>query len=94
MLAPLGLEALAKRRVDTLDASEARAVALAEALASPSVSIVLIEEPFVSMAASAVSALPKALAGKKNACVVVSTASASDAALLADDFSSSIAASS
>jgi ABC-type multidrug transport system ATPase subunit len=86
VLAPLGLEALATRRVDTLDASECRAVALAEALASPSVSILLIEEPFVSMAAPAASALPKALAARKNTCVVVSTASASDAALLADDF--------
>lgn len=86
VLAPLGLEALAKRRVDTLDASEVRAVALAEALASPSVSVLLIEEPFVSMAASAASALPQMLAARKNTCVVVSTASASDAALLADDF--------
>jgi ABC-type multidrug transport system ATPase subunit len=86
VLAPLGLEALAKRRVDTLDASEVRAVALAEALASPSVSVLLIEEPFVSMAAPAANALAKTLAGRKNTCVVVSTASASDAALLADDF--------
>jgi len=86
VLAPFGLEALAKRRVDTLDASEARAVALAEALAAPSVSIVLIEEPFVSMAASAANALPQVLAARKNTCVVVSTASTSDAALLADHF--------
>jgi ABC-type multidrug transport system ATPase subunit len=86
VLAPLGLEALAKRRGDTLAASEARAVALAEALASPSVSVVLIEEPFVSMAASAVSALPAVLAARKNTCVVLSTASASDASILAEDF--------
>jgi ABC-type multidrug transport system ATPase subunit len=85
-LAPLGIEALADRRIDTLDASEMRAVALAEALASPSVSVVLIEEPFVSMAAPAAAALPKALAAKKNACIVISTASAEDASLLADDF--------
>jgi len=86
VLAPLGLEALAKRRTGSLSASEARAVAVAEALASPSVSVVLIEEPFVSMAAPAASALPRILASRKNTCVVVSTASASDAALLADDF--------
>ncbi len=86
VLAPLGLEALAKRRADTLAASEARAVALAEALASPSVSVILIEEPFVSMTASAVNALPAVLAARKNTCVVFSTASASDAALLAEDF--------
>jgi ABC-type multidrug transport system ATPase subunit len=86
VLAPLGLEALAKRRADTLDAGEARAVALAEALAAPSVSVVLIEEPFVAMTASAANVLPKILSARKNTCVVISTASASDAALLAEDF--------
>ena len=86
VLEPLGLEGLARRRIDSLDAGEARAVALAEALASPSVHVVLIEEPFVSMAPSAAAALPAALAAKKGACVVVATASASDAARVAEDF--------
>jgi ABC-type multidrug transport system ATPase subunit len=86
VLAPLGLEALAPRRVDTLDPSEARAVALAEVIAAPSVSVILVEEPFVSMAAPAAGAMASALAARKNTCLVFSTASAYDASMLAEDF--------
>ena len=86
VLDALGVGALAGRRCSTLDAGESRAVALAEALASPTVSVVLIEEPFVSMAPPAVAALPAQLAAKKNACIVVATASAFDASRVADDF--------
>jgi len=86
LLAPLGLEGLERRRVSSLDAGEARAVALAEALGSPSVTVILIEEPFVAMAPSAAAILPSALAARKNACIVVATASAADAARVADDF--------
>ncbi len=85
-LAPFGLEALARRRVDSLDPSEVRAVALAEVLASKSVSVVLLEEPFVSMAAPAALAIPRLFAEKKNTCFVCSTASAEDASLVATDF--------
>ena len=86
VLAPLGLEALAKRRIDSLDRSEVRAVALAEALAAPSVTVILLEEPFVAMAAPAAAALPDVLAARKNTCLVVATASAHDASLVAQDF--------
>lgn len=86
VLEPLGIAALARRRIESLDASEVRAVALAEALASPSVSVILIEEPFVMMTASAVAALPSALATKKNTCIVSSTASVADASRVAADY--------
>jgi len=86
VLAPFGIESLAKRRVDSLDRGEARAVALAEAVASPSVSVLLVEEPFVAMAPQACAAMTTALASRKDKCVVVATASAYDASLLADDF--------
>jgi ABC-type multidrug transport system ATPase subunit len=86
ILAPLGIESLAKRRVDSLDRGETRAVALAEALASPTVSVLLVEEPFVAMAAPACAAMTTALAAKKNLCTVIATASARDATLLADDY--------
>ncbi len=86
VLAPLGLEPLASRRGVTLDLAEARAVALAEALASPSVSVLLVEEPFVAMAAPAVASIPALFAKRANACIVVATASAIDAARLATDF--------
>ncbi len=86
VLAPLGLEPLAKRRIDSLDPSEVRAVALAEAIAAPSVQVILVEEPFVAMAAPASAALPGVLAARKNTCLVVATASAHDASLVAHDF--------
>jgi ABC-type multidrug transport system ATPase subunit len=86
VLEPFGLGALATHLGSTLDAGQTRAVALAEALASPSVSVILIEEPFVAMAPPAAAALPAQLAAKKKACVVVATASAFDASRVAEDF--------
>jgi ABC-type multidrug transport system ATPase subunit len=85
-LAALGIETLASRRVHTLDPGEVRAVALAEVLASKAVSVVLIEEPFATMAAPAAAALPRVLAAQSGKCVVVSTASANDASRAARDF--------
>jgi ABC-type multidrug transport system ATPase subunit len=85
-LAALGIETLARRRVHTLDPSEVRAVALAEVLASKAVSVVLIEEPFATMAAPAAAALPHVLAAQSGKCIVVSTASANDASRVASDF--------
>jgi ABC-2 type transport system ATP-binding protein len=85
-LTALGLSALAGRRNRTLDPGELRAVAVAEALASPLVSVVLIEEPFVSMAAPAAAALPRALAREAKKCIVVSTASSHDASRVAESF--------
>ncbi len=86
VLAPLGIESLAKRRIDSLDRGEARAVALAEAIASPSVAVILVEEPYVAMAPPAAAAMTRALAPRKNVCVVIATASTHDASLLADDY--------
>ncbi len=86
VLAPLGIESLAKRRVDSLDRGEVRAVALAEVLASPTVTVLCIEEPFVAMAPAAAAAMTRALAPRSNVCLVIATASAHDASLFADDF--------
>ncbi len=85
-LAALGIETLASRHVHTLDPSEVRAVALAEVLASKAVSVVLIEEPFATMAAPAVAALPRVLAAASGKCIVIATASAHDASRVARDF--------
>jgi ABC-2 type transport system ATP-binding protein len=82
----LGLAALATRKVRTLARDEARAVAIAEALTSPRVQVILIDEPFVSIDGRATSRLSKALRAraKDGACVVVATASPRDAAEIAD----------
>jgi len=89
-LGQLGLEALLRRRVQTLDPGEVRAVALAEALDSKVVSVILIEEPFVSMAAPAASALSRVLAAQSQLspgrCIIVATSSAHDASRVARDF--------
>ena len=86
VLEPLGIASLARRRAGSLDAGETRAVALAEMLASKVVSVLLLEEPFVAMAPPAAAALPNLLRARDGACVVVSTASAHDASLVARDF--------
>ena len=86
VLEPLGIASLARRRAGSLDAGETRAVALAEMLASKVVSVLLLEEPFVAMAPPAAAALPGSLRAREGACVVVGTASAHDASLLARDF--------
>ncbi|MEO6420497.1 MAG: ATP-binding cassette domain-containing protein [Polyangiaceae bacterium] len=86
-LAVLGLAPLASRRARTLSAEEARAVALAEALTSTKVRVLLLEEPFVKMDARAAAAFPAILRerARAGACVVISTASTREAAELADD---------
>jgi ABC-2 type transport system ATP-binding protein len=86
-LAALGVESLAPRRVSSLSTAEARAVALAEALTSTRVRVVLVEEPFVALdprAASRLAAAIRASASESRA-VVVATASPRDAGELADD---------
>ncbi|CAN5690580.1 hypothetical protein BH09MYX1_BH09MYX1_39100 [soil metagenome] len=85
VLAPLGLEALAQLRVATLRPAEQRAIAIAEALASPTVDIVLLEEPFAELEATAGARLLEALRAKKG-CVVVATASTRDARAIAKDY--------
>lgn len=83
-LARFGLSGLAKARVCDLEASQARAVALAEAFASPAVRVLLIDEPFVSMEPSACTAMQAALASDRDRCVVFCTASPNDARELAN----------
>ncbi|WP_394836204.1 hypothetical protein LVJ94_04760 [Pendulispora rubella] len=85
-LAEMGLEALAPRRVRSLDAREVRAVALTEALTSKVVRVILIEEPFATMDARTLAVLPGLLRrrAKEGACIVIATASARDARDMAD----------
>jgi ABC-type sulfate/molybdate transport systems ATPase subunit len=87
-LSVLGVETLAGRRVRSLSRAEARAVALAEALTSPSVRVLLVEEPLVAMDPRAVGRVPEALRarGRDGCAVVVTTASMRDAGELADDW--------
>jgi ABC-type multidrug transport system ATPase subunit len=87
-LAALGVGALAERRVRTLSRGEARAVALSEALTSPTVRVLLVEEPLVSMDARATGHVPGALRarGRDGRAVVLTTASMKDASELADDW--------
>ncbi len=87
-LAVLGVEMLAERRVQSLSRGEARAVALAEALTSASVRVLLVEEPLVAMDPRAQGRVPEALRarGRDGCAVVVTTASMRDAGELADDW--------
>lgn len=86
-LAVLGVESLASRRALGLSLEEARAVALAEALTSPSVRVLLVEEPRVAMDPRAAVLLPERLRARAAAgcAVVLATASMRDAATLGDD---------
>jgi ABC-type multidrug transport system ATPase subunit len=86
-LAALGVESLAPRRVQTLAPEEARAVALAEALTSTRVRVLLLEEPLVGVDPRAAAHLPELLRarGLDGCAVLVATASLRDAGDLADD---------
>jgi ABC-2 type transport system ATP-binding protein len=88
VLSPLGLEPLAKRRVSSLTRPEARAVALALALAS-SASLLLVEEPLTGLEPAATSRVTGAIRARAaaNAIVVVTTASVRDATRLGDHLS-------
>lgn len=83
----LGIESLAKRTVRSLSLAEARAVALAEAVTSSRVRVLLVEEPLVAMDPRAAGLLPEQLRarGTDGCAVVVLTASHRDAGDLADD---------
>jgi ABC-2 type transport system ATP-binding protein len=87
-LAVLGVETLAERRVRSLTRAEARAVALSEALTSPTVRVLLVEEPLLTMDARATGRVPEALRrrGREGCAVLLTTASPRDAADLADDW--------
>ena len=84
----LGVETLAERKVHSLSRAEARAVALAEALTSPCVRVLLVEEPLVAMDPRAVGRIAEALRvrGRDGCAVVVTTASMRDAGEVADDW--------
>jgi ABC-2 type transport system ATP-binding protein len=84
----LGVETLADRRIGSLSRAEARAVALAEAVTSSTVRVLLIEEPLVAMDPRAGGRVPEALRrrGRDGCTVVVTTASMRDAGELADDW--------
>jgi ABC-type multidrug transport system ATPase subunit len=86
-LATLGIQALAPRRIGTLAAEEARAVALAEATTSARVRILLLEEPLVDIDPRAASLLPELLRkrAQEGTAILVATASPRDASELADD---------
>jgi ABC-2 type transport system ATP-binding protein len=86
-LAQLGVESLAPRLVRSLAAEEARAVAMAEALTSNHVRVVLLEEPLVGVDPRAAARLPEALRARARAgcAVLLATASLRDAGELADD---------
>jgi ABC-type multidrug transport system ATPase subunit len=83
----LGIESLAKRPVRSLSLAEARAVALAEAVTSSRVRVLLVEEPLVAMDPRASGLLPEQLRarGTEGCAVVLLTASHRDAGDLADD---------
>ncbi len=83
----LGLETLAARPLGSLSRAEARAVALAEALTSARVRVLLVEEPLVDVDGRALGRLPDALRarGREGWAVVLATASTRDAGELADD---------
>lgn len=84
-LAPLGLEALAKRRTNSLSAAEARGVALAIALAS-SAQTLLVEEPLAMIEPTVPSRVVAALRARAaaGACILMTTASVRDATRTAD----------
>ena len=86
-LAALGVEALAPRTVRSLSHDEARAVALAEALTSTRVRVLLLDEPLVSLDPRAAGRLPALLRERASLgmAIVLATASVRDAGELADD---------
>jgi ABC-2 type transport system ATP-binding protein len=86
-LAVLGVETLAVRKVRSLSRPEARAVALAEAVTSSRVRVLLANEPLVAVDPRAASRLPAVLRERAGdgCAVVVATGSPRDASELADD---------
>ncbi len=86
-LAALGIETLIDRPVRSLSRAEARTVALAEAVTSTRVRVLLVEEPLATIDPRAASRVLEALRGRsRDGCaVVVMTGSMRDAGELADD---------
>jgi ABC-2 type transport system ATP-binding protein len=86
-LATLGVEALLDRTVRSLSRGEARAVAMAEALTSSAVRVVLLEDPLVSVDPRAAGRVIESVRARaRDGCAIVSTTgSMRDAGELADD---------
>jgi ABC-type multidrug transport system ATPase subunit len=86
-LAAVGVEALVDRTVRSLSRAEARAVALAEAITSSRVRVLLVEEPLVAIDPRATCHVSRALRERATAgcSVVFTTGSMRDAGELADD---------
>lgn len=86
-LGAFGIESLASRAVRTLSHEEAHAVALAEALTSTRVRVLLVEEPLVELDPRAASHVGRALRARAadGCAVLIATASVRDAGELADD---------
>lgn len=86
-LALLGVEALAVRPARTLSPEETHAVALAEALTSSQVRVLLLEEPLVTVNPRAAARVPERLRARarEGCAVIVATSSLRDASELADD---------
>jgi ABC-2 type transport system ATP-binding protein len=86
-LSALGVEGLIDRPVRSLSRAEARAVALAEAVTSKAVRVLLVEEPLVAIDPRAASRAPEALRarGRDGCAVVVTTGSMRDASEFADE---------
>jgi ABC-2 type transport system ATP-binding protein len=87
-LSVLGLETLARRPVRSLSRGESRGVALAEAVTSSRVRVLVIEEPLAASDPRAASLIPEVLRERsRSGCTVVfSTASPHDASEIADDY--------
>ena len=85
VLAPLGLSALATRRVRSLSPAESRAVLLAIAIAS-SAPVLLLDEPLAGLDPAAPARVIDAIRARASAgaTIVITTASVRDATRLAD----------
>lgn len=82
----LGVARIAPRRATSLDVGEARAMLLAFALASPTVDVLLVEEPLAMLEPKALGRVEAALRARASTSVVLaSTSSVRDAARLADE---------
>lgn len=84
-LALLDASALARRTVKSLSAEERRTVSLALALTSKRVDVLLVEEPLGGLALAPPAKVAEALRARAGT-VIVTTASARDAALVAGTF--------
>jgi len=84
-LTQLGLASLGPRPIRTLSPPEAHAVALTEAVTSPTVRVLLLDEPFATLEPRAAAVLAELLRerAKGGAAILVATASVRDATTLA-----------